>query len=185
MLRDLVRSSAVAAVLLCAVGGSAAADEKEFILALDPAFGFVVDGDRHAWGGGTGLDLSYGVTDALAVRATGAFTAHNLPATKDLVGGLLTAWHAGVGITYAVDATRLVPYFDLAVGLLGRTEPVKGGGNKAGYDFGAEIGIGVDYLITRRWAVGFVVRYHAYLTNITQLPVYLYAGPRIAIHFGG
>ena len=48
-----------------------------------------------------------------------------------------------------------------------------------------EIGLGVDYLLTRRIALGFVVRYHAYLTALTQIPVYLYAGPRLALHFGG
>ena len=96
----------------------------------------------------------------------------------------VTAYHAGAGITYAVDILRLVPYFDVSVGLLGLVQPTDKG-PKPTFDFGVEIGLGVDYLINRRVAVGFVVRYHAYLTSITQIPVYMYAGPRVAIHWGG
>jgi hypothetical protein len=194
-----------ASVLLCAlaVGGAlapgrAAADEKEFLLALQPGFAFAKVGDRTAWGGGGGLDLAYGVTDALAVRLTGAYSGHALGAGDKNVppGGLLTAFHAGAGVTYAVDIVRLVPFFDLSVGLLGMTLPaLKGqktcGGSTANadgtalcLDFGVEIGVGADYLINRHVAIGFVVRYHAFVTSITDIPVYLYAGPRLAFRFG-
>lgn len=177
------------ATLLVLLPASARADRGEFLVAAEPSFALIhVDG-RNAWGGGTGLDLEYSVTDSLAVRATGAFTAHDLPANMTLPGGLLTAWHAGAGLTYSLDVLRLVPYFDVSVGLLGKTQPVRDmsgkTSQKASYDFGFEIGLGLDYLITRTVAVGFVVRYHAYLTAITDIPVYLYAGPRIAFRFGG
>lgn len=180
----------LAAALLGAAAGPASADEKEFTLALQPGFAVARLGDRNAWGGGGGLDLLYGITDALSLRLTGAYSAHSLAAvdktdsTPALPGGLVTAFHAGAGVSYAVDIVRLVPYFDLSIGLLGMRQPTDKG-DKTGYDFGVEIGVGADYLINRRVAVGFVVRYHAYLTAITDIPVYLYAGPRVAFRFGG
>ena len=35
------------------------------------------------------------------------------------------------------------------------------------------------------WAIGVVVRYHAFLTDITRIPVYLFVGPRVTFRFGG
>jgi len=142
----------------------------------------------------------YGLTDALSLRLTGAYSRHDLPAgDKGVPGGALTAFHAGVGVSYAIDIVRLVPYFDLSVGLLGMTAPPLGPGKPAFASssgcatpdvstllcFGVEIGLGVDYLLTRRVALGVVVRYHAFVSNLNDIPIYLYAGPRVAIHFGG
>ena len=170
------------------------AEEKELVLSLQPGFAVARVGDRTAWGGGGGLDVQYGITDSLWLRVTGAYSAHNLPAldktatSAALPGGLLSAFHAGAGVTYAIDIVRLVPFFDLSIGLLGMRQPIaaaSGTTSKTGYDFGVEIGVGADYLINRRLSVGFVVRYHAYLTAIADIPIYLYAGPRLAVHFGG
>lgn len=178
------------ALLTLAAPGAASADEKEWVVALSPGFAVTRLGDRTAWGGGAGLDLLYGVTDALSLRLTGAYAAHSLPVVEKtdsmpgLPGGLVTAFHAGAGVSYAVDIVRLVPYFDLSIGVLGLRQPTDKG-EQSGYDFGVEIGVGADYLINRRLAVGFVVRYHAYLTALSDIPVYLYAGPRLALHFGG
>ena len=73
---------AALALLACLLvpSGRAAADEKEFVLALAPGFAFAKVGDRTAWGGGGGLDVNYGITDALSLRLTGAVTGHSLPA---------------------------------------------------------------------------------------------------------
>lgn len=163
---------------------SARADEREFILALQPAFSLVHVGAQTVYGGGGGIDLSYGITDAVAVRATGAFTGHAIDATRSAPSGTMTAWHAGAGITYTIDILRLVPYFDLSIGILGTRRPSSGGASESRNDLGLEVGIGLDYLITRRVAVGVVVRYHALLTALSTIPVWLYAGPRVAIHFG-
>lgn len=181
----LLRRFAAAALLVLAPAGPAAADEKEFLVALQPGFAFVKVGDRTAWGGGGGLDVAYGITDAFWLRLTGAYSAHSLPAgDKNNPGGQLSAWHAGAGVTYQVDIVRLVPFFDLAVGLLGLSQPGPRG-NTTSNDFGLEIGVGAEYLIDRHVALGFVARYHAYLTNINNIPVYFYAGPRVSFRFGG
>jgi hypothetical protein len=180
----------LAAVVSLLIGWSTArAGEKEWQLALTPAFAMAQAGDGNggtvnAWGGGAGLDVAYGLNDAIAVRLTGAYSAHALDASAGGPAGVLSAFHAGAGITYAIDVLRLVPYFDLGVGLLGSLRP-SAHGTDAIYGFGVEIGLGLDYLATRLVSVGFVVRYHAYLTDIQHIPNYLYAGPRIAFHFGG
>jgi outer membrane protein W len=180
--------AALATVLLW--GGGAAADEKEWILAFQPGASMIHVADRDAWGGAFALDLSYGVTDAIAVRATGAYSAHSLPDLRNKMGDLLmpggftSAWNAGLGVTYTIDILRLVPYVDFAVGLIGARYPTDKG-DVTRNELGLEIGIGLDYLVSRRVAVGVIVRYHAFLTAISQLPVYLYFGPRLALHFGG
>lgn len=195
------RLPALALVLVAAPGWDALAGEKEFMLALHPAFALarVSSGgggnEVSAWGGGAALDASYGINDAVALRVTGAFTAHALDASAlSRMGGCprggdcssaLYAYHAGAGISYAVDVLRLVPYFDLALGVLGSSYTDREGNPVHQVGFGVEIGIGADYLVSRLLSVGFVVRYHAYLTAIDRIPVYLYAGPRVALHFGG
>ena len=51
--------------------------------------------------------------------------------------------------------------------------------------FGVGVGLSLDYLLTRRVALGIVVRYHAFLTDITRIPVYLFVGPRVTFRFPG
>jgi outer membrane protein W len=184
VVRGSVRPVAFALLAALALASPARADEREWILSLQPAAALLHLGGETAWGGGAGLDLSYGFTDALAVRVTGAATAHALGATMNDPGGTVLAYNAGAGLTYTIDILRLVPYVDFAIGLVGTTREVNGE-RRTSNQLGMELGLGVDYLVSRRWAVGFVVRYHAYLTALSELPVYLYFGPRIALHFGG
>ena len=49
----------------------------------------------------------------------------------------------------------------------------------------AALGLGfqLHYLIKRYLAAGFVVRYHAVLTAIDKVPVYLYVGPEVTFRF--
>jgi opacity protein-like surface antigen len=187
MIRDAVRPLVlVAAPLACLLAApiDARADEKEWILAIEPAAALIHVGDASGWGGGGALDLSYGVTDAIAVRLTGATTGHVLSATKDDPGGPLVAYHVGAGLTYTIDIFRVVPYVDFDIGLLGTARSV-GGKWQTSNNFGMQIGLGADYLVNRRVAIGLVVRYNAFLTDLSNIPVYLYFGPRVAIHFGG
>ncbi len=174
------------ACLLCLLGlaPAAAAEEKEWTVAATPAFSLLRVGDRMAWGGGAGVDLGWGLTDAVTLRATGALTGQAVGSGDGQPSGAVLAWFAGVGVTYAIDIVRVVPYFDFALGYEGLRRPIAGG-SATDHELGLEAGIGVDYLVSRRLAVGAVVRYHGALTAITELPLDLYVGPRIAIHFGG
>ena len=178
-----MRSAALFLVCLALARG-AAADEKEFVLSVAPAFSFLrVDG-QTAVGGGGAVDLTYGLTDAFALRATGAFTGQGIGRSDTAPAGSVLAYHAGLGVTYTIDILRVVPSLDFSVGLLGVRRPTSAGDQYTN-QFGVEIGLGVDYLLTRRFAIGVVVRYHASLTSITELPAYVYLGPRLSIHFDG
>jgi hypothetical protein len=174
----LVAASAVAAV------APARADEREFTLSLAPLASTLHVGDATAWGGGGALDLTYGVSDALSLRATGAFTAGVLGATMKDPGGTLMEWYAGGGLVYTIDILRLVPSIELGLGVIGTSRMVKGA-RVTTDDFGFEAGLAVDYLVNRRFSVGAVVRYHATLVAQTQIPLYLYFGPRVSVIFGG
>src|SRR4051812_41118731 len=68
---------------LCAEAAPARAGEKEWILAPQPGFALIKTAPRLAGGGGGGIDASYGVPDAIAVRVTGAASAHSLPPLLD------------------------------------------------------------------------------------------------------
>jgi hypothetical protein len=171
-------------LLVVAFARAAAADVKEWTVAVTPAASLIHLDGGTAWGGGVGAELNYGVTEGLALHVSGAFTAQGLAQSDATPGGAVLGWFAGAGVTYAIDILRVVPYFDFSLGYLGTRRPTLVGSEVA-HDFGVEVGLGVDYLVNRRISVGAVVRYHASLTAIADLPAYLYVGPRLAIHFGG
>ena len=169
----------------------ARAERGKVSLSLLPAAAVIKTNGAWPWGGGGGLDLRVGVSEALALRLTGSTTAHAVSAITDPAtgalkdpGGTLLAFHAGVGVTYTVDILRLVPTIEASLGLLGTSIKAPGGATwTSTYAFGIQLGLGLDYLVTPRWSVGAVLRYHAYLTRITDVPAYLYFGPRITVHF--
>ncbi len=164
------------------------AEQRDLTVGLQPSYGLTYIDDRTPSGGGGTLHVSYGITDAVGVQLQGGVTAHPLAAVMDdmnmLPGGLLLTWQASAGIVYALDIVRIVPFFEANIGVLGawiRTDDKKLQSSVAA---GASLGLGADYLISRRWAVGVAVRYHAFLTNISQIPIYLTVGPRLTVRFG-
>ena len=60
-------------------------------------------------------------------------------------------WNADIGLTYVLDVLRWVPYF----GVLAGGYLLNGGGLPGSLILpGGEIVVGLDYLVTPRWAVG-------------------------------
>jgi outer membrane protein W len=169
-----VRAPALALLAVAWTSARAAADERELTLSVAPAASLARLDGNTGWGGGGGLDLAYWITDAVAVRATGSFAAHALG------GGAALLWNAGVGVTYAIDIVRVVPSLDFALGLVGARR-----NDTTSDELGLQVGIGVDYLVSRRLAIGAVLRYFAFLTAASELPAWVYVGPRITIHFLG
>lgn len=161
------------------------AEVGELILAIEPGYALVRASGRNVSGGGGSIDLAYGVHESLFVRATGAFSAHPVATSPSTPSGLIYAYHAGAGLTYTLDVLRFVPYIDFSIGLLGTMRHTAGRGTTTSNQFGVQIGLGLDYLVSRRVSVGVIVRYHAYLTALTEIPAYLFVGPRLAFHFGG
>jgi hypothetical protein len=185
-----VRSFVVALATLVPV--AAHADFKEWTVATWPAYAVTYVDTRTASGVGGGLEVGFGVTDALTLKASGFVSWHPVDATMTTARGTIGEFAAMVGINYSLDVIRLVPSFDVQFGVLGLR------GDAAFQDtarsnavvptstaFGIGVGLSLDYLLTRHVALGIVVRYHAFLTDITRIPVYLFVGPRVTFRFGG
>jgi opacity protein-like surface antigen len=149
--------------LAAARGASAAAGEEEWQVSVRAGVGALdVDG-RSPFGGAFGVDVEYGFTDAWAARlsATVGFNPvdaqkmdmeKNIPA---LPGGTVRTTAAVVGVTYTFDVLRLVPYIETGIGVLNFAGAV----TKPTTTLSAELGLGADYLVTKRWAVGGILQY--------------------------
>ena len=170
----------------------ARADFKDWTISAWPAYAVTYVDSRAPSGVGAGLEVGFGITEALTLKASGFLSWHPVAATKMTAAGTIGEFASMLGINYTIDVIRLVPSFDVAIGLLG----IRGSASFAdtaksnavvasSTAFGIGLGFGLDYLLTRRWSVGLVVRYHAFLTDITRIPVYLFVGPRVTIKFGG
>jgi hypothetical protein len=186
--------------VLLSWGAIAQAERPRLRLSLAPVYALAFADQRDPSGGGVGADLAVGLTPALSLRATGFVSFHHasgralppvdgVPATGP--DGTLSAFGAFVGITYELPVLRIVPAFDLGLGVIGlRGDARFGTGPQASLldtpitAFSVELGFGVDWLITRRWALGAVVRYHALLTELERAPSFLYVGPRLSVTLG-
>jgi hypothetical protein len=169
------------AVATLVAAAPARASGGEFVLAGAPLYSVVKWDQRHPSGGGVAIDAAYGLNDWLWLRGTTFYTAQ--AASKDdnagLPAGAISVGGAFVGLRYAFDVLRVIPFVDGGIGAFFSG----GAGHKGRVDFGVELGIGFDYLYSRRVSFGLMVRYHAFLTNIQNIPVYLYAGPRFALRW--
>jgi hypothetical protein len=186
-----VRWLAAAVVAVVALApASARGDFKEWSIALEPGYSMIYVDSRAASGGGAGVDVGFGVTESLEVHAHGFVGWHSLGASQTAPGGTVSTFAAMAGVRYTLDVIRLVPAFDVSVGVLG----ARGGG-----DFGSganppiapstaagiALGFTLDYVFTRHVAAGLFVKYYALLTDLTRIPVYLFIGPRVEFRFGG
>lgn len=186
MSRHLV-CAILSSLFLVVAMGTASAEQRELSIGLQPAYGLTYIDQRTPSGGGGFMHLAYGITDALGVQVTGGATAHPVAALEDemnpLPAGLLLTWQATAGIVYSLDIVRIVPFFEAGIGVLGamvRTEK----GTEQTLGASASLGLGADYMITRRWALGVVIRYHLLLSDLERIPIYLTVGPRVVLRFG-
>jgi hypothetical protein len=188
----VLRSHALWLVVATLVPAAAHADYKEWTLAAWPAYAVTYVDTRAPSGAGGGVEVGFGISDSLTLKASGFMSWHPVDATKTTAAGTIGEFSAMVGLNYSLDVIRLVPSFDLQLGVLGLR------GDAAFADsarsnavvpsstaFGVGVGFSLDYLLTRRIALGVVVRYHAFLTDVTRIPVYLFVGPRITFKLGG
>jgi hypothetical protein len=181
-----------ASTLVLLVPLCARADFKDWTIAAWPAYAVTYVDSRVPSGVGAGVEVGFGITEALTLKATGFMSWHPVDATDMTAAGTIGEFAAMVGINYSLDVLRLVPSFDLAIGVLG----LRGDAGFAddahantvvpsSTAFGLGLGVTLDYLVTRRVAIGLTVRYHAFLTDVTRIPVYLWVGPRVVVRFGG
>jgi hypothetical protein len=174
----------VSAVILCFTT-PAAADVKDWTLGFSPTYAFVVLEDAtEPEGGGGLLFLTYGITDAVALRGSAGWSGHDVGETLDSqgntqVGGLFHVLHFSAGLSYEFDIlTPLSPTIEAAVELLHRRFA-----QAEATDFGVQLGICLDYWIRPWLALGAAFHYHAFVTNLADFPVYFSIGPRVAIRW--
>jgi hypothetical protein len=175
-----MRTAVVAAVALVVVAGIVAvaqparADVKQWTFDAVPAYaGITLDG-KTAHGGGLAVRLGYGVSEALSLELIGVVAGAALP-DRPLVG-----YGALGGLRYTLDVIRLVPSFSLAVGAVGaHAEAVSVDA------LALSLGFALEWLVSRRFAVGAEVTYQLPVTALDRLPMFLYAGPRLVARWGG
>lgn len=189
--RNVLRRLAAVVIAACA-STAARADTKDITLRLWPDYAITYVDTRAPSGAGLGGEFGVGITESLTLQATGFTSWHPVAATKTTAAGTMGEFGALVGLNYALDLIRLVPSFDAAFGVLGlRGDAQFSTSSKAASvvqpstALGVALGFGLDYAITRHVEVGVVVRYHAFLTDLTRVPVYLYVGPRVTLRFSG
>lgn len=119
-----------------------------------------------------GVDLKWGLSDAWNLWGAIGYSLHPPGEGADAIH---VATAAG-GIEWVFDVVQIVPYASLGLEAI-----VTASGGAVDPAVGAQVGLGVDYLLTRAAALGVIVRYHAPLSRITELPVYLTAGLKLSL----
>lgn len=138
-------------VTLCAVPSPAratGAGEKQ--VSASAGFALAGSGDHASPGGQAGVETALGFTDVWAGHA--AVTSSWQPAPASGGAGHVTA--VSLGTTFSLDVVRWVPFFDLGFSLA----DLRGSGTSS-QRLGPQVGLGVEYLISRRWTLAALARF--------------------------
>ena len=158
-----------------AFASPASALEREHHVGLDAGLSMLKIDDKSSLSAccGIGGHYVYGLTDAFNFMAEGTFSAvafkEQLADEKTPHTRPTTVSHVAAGIAYVLDVLTYVPYAGLLVGGY-----ALGGGtlDSTLYLPGAEIALGLDYKLTRKWTVGLAVRQTIFLAKTSTYPSY-------------
>ena len=154
---------------------AAQALERQHHLGLDPSLSILKVDDKStvSVGAGLGLHYTYGINDQLNFMAEmnvsrvaadqqqdDATSPHTRPA--DLA-------YASAGVGYVIDVLQFVPYFGL---LFGGYRLSGGTLDNTLYLPGLELALGLDYQLSRSWAIGIAGRQHLMFTKLSTYPTY-------------
>jgi len=178
-LRGVSWRGVLGALLALCLSRHARAGEHQHELGVDVGTSILAISDKATpdVGAGFGVHYGYGITDQfnLLVEAQYALLSLGTPAAPMSMSAsgapaMPTAnndpsqmWNADIGLTYVLDVLRWVPYFGaLAGGYL-----LNGGGLPGSLILpGGEIVVGLDYLVTPKWAVGGEFSEHFLFTDM-------------------
>jgi hypothetical protein len=155
------------AVLAFALTRGAGAAEQEHHLGVDLGLGILTISDKSTpdIGAGVGLHYTYGITDQFNLIAEAQYSrvAWTAASATDPPTHPANVWNADVGVAYVFDVLRWVPYFG---GLAGAY--VLDGGTIPGNLLlpGAEVVVGLDYLLTPVWSLGVEGSEHFLFTDM-------------------
>ena len=137
-------------LILCATpcpAQAAGEGEKQ----VSGALGFALAGDHNTRPGmQAGVEAMMGFTDSWAGRAAVSSSWQPEPAS----GGPGHVTAASLGMTYSLDVLRWVPFMDLGVSLA----DLRGGGASS-QRLGPQVGLGAEYLLSRRWTLAALARF--------------------------
>jgi hypothetical protein len=144
------------------------AGDGESALGLSAVYAGLTIPEHEPEGGGLVLDYRRGVTDVVWLRGslTGAALSHE--------GGTSYLGQGVVGLTYALDILKYVPYVDLGLA----ATIVGGGGLDREVHPSIEAGVGLDVLVGRSLSWGPVARVAAFLDDSTLVSLGLRASYR-------
>jgi hypothetical protein len=161
-----------AAGVALAYAAGAGAVEREHHLGVDAGYAMLVVADKSTpdVGAGVGVHWTYGLSDAFNVIAEGGWSLLAIgekaqgPSTPRTRPASITS--AEVGVAYVFDVLQWVPW----IGLLAGGYAFTGGTiNGARILPGAAVGLGLDYRLSRSWAVGVSAHQHAF-TDASTYP---------------
>jgi hypothetical protein len=164
------------AVCLSAARSAAAAGEREWQAGLRLGAGTVSIDGRKPWGIAGGLDVEYGLTDAWAIRLSLEGSTHDVSKANAMdmrPEGAIRTDAALIGITYAFDVLRLVPYADLQIGVA----QVRGAVTAPQTLLAMELGLGADYFVSRRFLAGISFHYLFEPADLLSDPLNLGTNP--------
>jgi len=171
----MVAACLLVAGSLCVAPHEARAVERQHHIGLDPSLSMLKVDDKSTLsvGAGVGVHYTYGISDQfnLMVELNASRVAANQeqdfpdsPRTRPA-----NVAHGLAGVGYVIDVLRWVPYFGVLVGgyhLSGGTL------DSAVVAFGAAAQLGLDYQLSRSWAVGVAGQQHFLLTKLSDYPSY-------------
>jgi hypothetical protein len=132
-------------------------------LALDLGYAQATQHGLPHSGAAVGLEASLGLDDIWTVRGAIGYSLH--PGTSSL--SVLTL---GAELLYLVDVLEIVPYFGAGLDAIGSWVPRAAAFST---EFGVHPVFGVDWLISRDWALGLQARPIFLITALNREPIYL------------
>jgi len=137
-------------ILWVAPGRAHATGAGEKQVAAGLGFALAGDGDTARSGMQAGVEAAIGLTDTWAAR--GAVSLSWQPGHASDGPRELTT--VDLGATYSLDVVRWVPFLDLGLSLADLR-----GGRDSAQRLGPQVGLGAEYLLSRRWTLAAFARF--------------------------
>jgi len=180
-LRSTATPLAFACAFLIARSASAYERQQHFGLAAGGALS-TTDSVPARAGIDLGLHYTYGLSDAfnfVAEVGAAGLTARDASKAPPPQPGVVGT--GGVGLTYIFDVLRWVPYAGVLVG------PAYFEGARVPHPFwtpDAQLAAGLDYELSRSWAVGVEYRQHLFVSKMSTYPEFTTLGLRFEYVWG-
>lgn len=157
------------------VAREASAVEHQHHLGLAPSLSMLKVDDKStlSTGAGVAAHYAYGLTDQFNLMGEGSLSIVAANQGQDQPTSPRTrpseVDHVSLGVGYVIDILQWVPYF----GVLAGGYRLSGGTlDKSLFLPGAEVGVGLDYQLSRSLAVGLAGRQHLLFTKLSTYPSY-------------